>query len=126
MPIEYSYDAEERLIRTVASGDVTPADVAAALHQVSTEPWFPAPSLADVREATASFTGEQVRTVAANFRRFDPQFRNSPIAVIVSSDLSYGFVRMLGLLLDDVATIVPFRDVESAMAWLGPSRLLPS
>lgn len=128
VPIEYSFDAAKHVIRTVVTGEVTPAEVAAALQRVSNEPWFPAPSVADVREAAANFTGDQVRAVAADLRRLHPQLHDHPIAVIVSSDLSFGFVRMLGLLLDDVATIVPFRETDNAMVWLAsrPPGSLPS
>lgn len=120
MPIAYSYDAVRGLIQTVATGHVSPVEAAAHFRDVGNEPWFPAPSLADVRAASTDMSGEEVRQIANHFRQFKPPLRDTPIAVVVSSELAYGLVRMMGLLLDDVAVIHPFRDIAAAMEWLAP------
>lgn len=124
MPIAYAYDAEQGLIKTVVTGRITPADVADYFAKLRAERWFPVPSLTDVREASPNVSGEEIREMAKQFRQFETTLQAAPIAVVVSSELAYGLVRMIGLLLDDVAVIHPFGDVESAMNWLAPH--LPS
>ena len=44
-------------------------------------------------------------------------------AVIVSSDVAFGLTRMIELMLDDVITIAPFRDIVSARTWLAQSHV---
>jgi hypothetical protein len=105
-------------MRTLSRGDVGLTDVAACIEDVQREPWFPLPTLSDVREATASIPSGEVRAIAGLLRDFSPKLRGVPIAVVVASNVSYGLVRMLGLLVDDVLTIRPFRDDASALEWL--------
>ena len=118
MPIVYSFDAEHGLIRTVVTGHVTRADVGEYFRQVQKESYFPAPSLTDVRDASADLSGDDVRGITKDFQCFGEAMRPCPIAVVVSSELSYGLTRMISLLLDDVANIRPFRDEDAATAWL--------
>jgi hypothetical protein len=114
--ISYSFDPTHGLLTTVVAGQVSAAEVTAYLHEVATKPWFPAPSVTDVRDAAAA-SGEEVRAIADGFRSFGTRFGQARIAVLVDSDVSYGLVRMISLLLDDVATIRPFRDQALARAW---------
>ncbi len=118
MPIEYSYDSEKRLQTTVVTGDVGFAEAAAHFEQVSREPWFPAPSLTDVRGTTPTIPSSEVRAIVELFRDLGPRIREVPIAVLVDSDVSYGLVRMLQLLLEDSVTLRPFRDREKALHWI--------
>ena len=120
MPIAYTFDAAQRLLNAVATGRIIPAEVADYFANLRAEPWFPVPSLTDVREASQNVSGDEVREIAKLFRQFGATLQAAPIAVLVSSDLAYGLVRMIGLLLDDVAIVHPFRDTEGAMTWLSP------
>ena len=122
MPIVCTFDPERGLINTVASGEVGLRDVAAHLREVSAQPWFPAPALADLREVSGSTPSDEVRAIVGLLRQLAPQLSSAPIAVLVASDLSYGLVRMLELLLDDVIAIRPFRDPEAAIRWLSEQR----
>jgi hypothetical protein len=121
MPIKYTYDASCGLIRTVVTGHVTPSEITDYFRSVSKESYFPAPSLTDARQALPDMRGDEIRSIANSFRALASTMRDSPIAVIVSSDLAFGLVRMLGLFLDDAAVIHPFRDAERAMEWLTSS-----
>jgi hypothetical protein len=118
MPIEYAYDSEKQLLTTIVSGDVGRHETAEYFRQVSREPWFPAPSLTDVRGASASLPSAEVRSMVELFRELGPRIREVPIAVLVDSDISYGLVRMLQLLLEESVTLRPFRDREKALHWL--------
>jgi hypothetical protein len=120
MPIAYSHDPLHGLIRTVVTGRVTPPEVADYFHKIKAETWYPAPSLTDCREASANMSVDELREITDYFRQFDLHVRRFPIAVVVSSNMAYGLVRMTGLLLDEAANIRPFQDIERAMDWLGP------
>ena len=49
MPIAYSFDAAERLIHTVVTGDVHLRAIEKHLDAIGAEPWFPAPAIVDTR-----------------------------------------------------------------------------
>jgi hypothetical protein len=122
MPITYSFDAAQDLIHTAVTGDVRPGAIEDHLRAICAEPWFPAPALVDTRLAEANISSAEIRAVVEVFRKLGPRFNHAAIAVIVGSDVAFGLVRMIELMLDDVITITPFRDTASALAWLAESR----
>jgi len=122
MPITYSFDAADHLIHTVVTGDVRLRAIVEHVDAISAEPWFPAPALVDTRHASAGIQSAEVRSVVEMLRTLGPRLNGVPIAVIVSSDVAFGLTRMIELMLDDVITIAPFRDIASARAWLTKSR----
>lgn len=122
MPITYAYDATASVIHTVVTGDVRLRAIAEHLDAIGAEPWFPAPALVDTRQAAPNIPSDEVRSVVEMFRRLGPQLNGVPIAVLVSSDVAFGLVRMMELMLDDVVTIAPFRDAASARRWIDESR----
>ncbi len=118
MPITYTYDPQRRFLDVSVSGVVRLPDVDDYFQRVSQEPWFPAASLTDVCQANAEIPSNEVRAIAALLRQLGPRLQRKPIAVLVGSDVAFGLVRMIGLLLDDELSVRPFRSRESAMAWL--------
>jgi hypothetical protein len=122
MSITYSFDAQQGLINTVVAGEVCLADIEAHFRQVSAEPWFPAPAIADAREAPPTIPSREVRAIVELLRQLGPRLHGAPTAVLVASDVAFGLVRMIELLLDDVVTIRPFRDRAAAFAWLAEQR----
>ncbi|HTO72746.1 MAG TPA: hypothetical protein VMJ30_02955, partial [Gemmatimonadales bacterium] len=99
------------------------AEIHEHLRNVEQESWFPAPALVDARFAAPAVSGADVRGIVARLVAFGERMRDAPIAVVVSSDLGYGLVRMIGLLLDDRISVLPFRELTAADAWLarGPA-----
>lgn len=118
MPITYTHVPETGVLEIVATGDIGLADVATCLNAMRSEPWFPAPAIADVRSVTPSMPTHEVREVAGLLRALAPRLANVPMAIVVSSTVLFGLVRMLKLMLDDVIAIKPFHDFESARQWL--------
>ena len=59
-----------------------------------------------------------MRTIVQVIRDRARQASFGPTAVLVDSDLCYGMLRMLELLLDDLVVARPFRDVDEATTWL--------
>lgn len=118
MPITYSFQSPPGVIVTAVTGTVSVADVEAHIRDVSAESWFPAPALVDTREASANLPSRDVRAIVELLRRLGSRLNGSPIAVVVPSDVAYGLVRMIELLLDEVVTIGAFRTREEAIAWL--------
>ncbi len=42
----------------------------------------------------------------------------SPTAVVVESDVAYGVLRILEMLVEELCVMRPFRDMPAAKAWL--------
>ncbi len=122
LPITYRYDPGRRLLETTVSGDVGLVDVDEYFKKVRLEPWFPPPALTDVRKASPSLPGAEVRAIAELLRRLGPELKRAPLAVLVDSDVAFGLVRMIGLLLDDVVNVRPFRGPAAALTWLEQER----
>jgi hypothetical protein len=118
LPISYRFDPAANLLETVFSGDIRLDDVAAFIREIETEPWFPSPSLNDVSAVNPTIPTGDVRAIADLLRGFGPRLSGIPFAVVVASPVMFGLVRMIELMIDDVALIKPFRDHESARAWL--------
>lgn len=106
------------MLETVFSGEIRFADVAAFLQEAQAQPWFPAPSINDVSAVHPTIPTSEVRAIADLVRGIGPRLAGVPFAVVVSSPVLFGLVRMVELLVDDVALIKPFRDRDSARAWL--------
>jgi hypothetical protein len=76
------------------------------------------PEVIDARGAEPSFTAAEVRQAVATLRTAASGSRPGPTAIVVDSDVGFGIARMLGLLLDDLCVVRPFRDRDSADEWL--------
>ena len=56
--------------------------------------------------------------IADVLRRLAINSRIGSTAIIVDSDVEYGMLRMLGILIEDVCRVQPFRRQEEAEKWL--------
>jgi hypothetical protein len=120
MPIACELDHERGLLLGVAKGALTCAEVLAHLGARETlENAAPLPLLLDAREAKHSAISQAaVREIVDRLRQMAKQHRLAATAIVVDDNVSYGVLRMMGILADDVCHIQPFRDRRSAEQWL--------
>ncbi|MEQ1774571.1 MAG: hypothetical protein ABL891_12375 [Burkholderiales bacterium] len=74
--------------------------------------------LIDAKQATAAFSPAEVHQVVARLRDLGHHSTLGATAVVVGDDISYGMLRMLGILGEDVCDIRPFRSRNEAEEWL--------
>ena len=74
--------------------------------------------LIDARQATPDVTPQEVRLIVDLVRAEARRKVLGPTAVVVSTELAFGMLRMLEQLVEDVALIRPFRDYAAAVEWL--------
>jgi hypothetical protein len=75
--------------------------------------------LLDQRNIRKPAIREQIVTIASHMDKGAHVFGGSKWAVVVSEDASYGMMRMLSILVEDVPIKVDvFRDYDAAMQWL--------
>ncbi len=103
----------------MVTGEVSVADMSEHFRTLVADPAFRLDfaALADFSGASAfAATGEQVRKLALEL----PAAAGKRLAMVVSTDLHYGFGRMVALMRDgpDIGVQV-FRSRKEALAWLG-------
>ena len=74
--------------------------------------------LIDARRAIPEVTSEEVRRVVALVRAEASRQVLDPTAVVVSTEVAFGMLRMLEQLVEDVARIRSSRDYAAAVEWL--------
>jgi len=119
MPATYEIDKKRRLVITMGLGRVTLAEAMANQERLSKEPDFD-PSYSQLMDVTradlASLTANDIRTIAER-NVFSPESRR---AIVVSSNLGYGFGRMFETLREIAGEkgVRIFRDLDEAVDWL--------
>jgi hypothetical protein len=118
MPIAYSIDHARRRLFTVAKGSVTYPEVVAHLEKERDDNFLSLIEFIDATHATAAFSAAEVRQVVNLLRDLGHHNALGPTAVITGNDISYGMMRMLEMLVEDVCDVRPFRDRDAAEKWL--------
>ena len=118
MPITATYDHTHRRIVAAVQGRITLDEIRSHLEEERQEPALGFTELIDARDAEPDFRPADVRVVVAWLRWLGERTRLGPTAVVVNSDLAFGIVRMVEMLVEDVAVVKPFRDKLDAELWL--------
>jgi hypothetical protein len=120
MPITIEVNHERREVRTIAEGPITMEEIESHLNSETDHRALGYPELIDARLATAKFNTDDARETVYLLRRLGEKGSLGPSAVIVADEVTYGMMRMLEILLDDVCELRPFRQSERAKAdkWL--------
>jgi len=116
--IGYSVDVKQRLVTTVAEGRVSVAEVRKHLSSEQRDSALPFRELIDARHAWIDFSPAEVRELVDLLRSLSIQHYLGPTAVVVSSPVAFGVMRMLEALVEDVCVVRPFHDVAQAESWI--------
>jgi hypothetical protein len=118
MPIILNVDHEGHHVDSVAVGSISYADVE---NHLLTERHFKGlayKEFIDARGAGLSFTPAEVRQIVEFLRSLGRESKLGPTAVLVSTDVAFGVMRMLEVLVEDVCEVKAFREEQEARAWL--------
>jgi hypothetical protein len=118
VPITATFDHQHRRVVAVAEGHVTLDEIRTHLEEERQEPALGYSELIDARGVIPDFPPADVRILVAWLRWLGERTRLGPTAVVVDSDLAFGMVRMIEMLVDDVCQVRPFRDKLDAELWL--------
>jgi hypothetical protein len=78
--------------------------------------------LIDARGYVPSFSAADVREIVSTLRELALKTPLGPTPIVVDSEVGYGMVRMVEILIEDVAEVKPFRNLEDAERWLARER----
>jgi len=113
-------DRERQEIDAVAFGHIHYADVEKHLLEERNIDGLAYKEFMDARDAGLAFalSPAEIRQIVALVRSLAQTSRFGPTAVLVSTDIAFGIMRAIEMLLDDVAEVRPFRDEKLARSWL--------
>lgn len=124
MPIHVKIDRESHLIRTVIEGDVGAEEVFRSIERLIEDPAYSPdlPMLSDHRAVGRPLSTEDAHQIAAKLRSIAKKgggFEGSCWAAVTKKPASYGMIRMLSALLEDLPMEVEvFDSMEEAEVWL--------
>jgi hypothetical protein len=125
MPITIEIDHERQEVRATATGVIKMADIRSHLSEEEQRRGLAYRELIDASQATAAFSTADVWCTVDILKGLRRKSELGPTAIIVSDDLAYGMMRMLGILLGDVCELRPYRMTERAKAeeWLATASI---
>jgi len=120
MPVSLDIDHHLQKTRVIVTGDITFADIRSHLDEEGGRAGLGYRELVDASQATAIFSSEDARRIVEILKNLGRKGMLGPTAVILSNDLTYGMIRMVGVLLEDVCELQAFRvdEREKAEEWL--------
>jgi hypothetical protein len=118
MPITTTFDHQHRRVIARAEGSITLDEIRDHLEEERQEPGLAYAELIDARDAIPDLSPADVRVLVAWLRWLGERTSLGPSAVVVNNDFSFGMVRMVEILVEDVCLVRPFRETLSAELWL--------
>ena len=115
-------DHANRRVLVKAEGKISLNDIRAHLEEERVGIGLTYDELIDARGFSTDISQQAVHTIVAVLRRLGNESCLGPTAIIVDSDVGYGMLRMLSILVEDVCQIQPFRRQEEAEQWLAKLR----
>jgi hypothetical protein len=125
MPVTYTIDAKQRLIRTRCVGNVTDDEVAAHFQSLLVDPEVPAylDVLLDLSESGSLPETRQLENVAREVQKIRIQVRFGVCAIVAQRDALFGMMRMFEVIARAYfREIRAFRVMAEAEAWLASER----
>ena len=111
-------DETRRELTVIAEGRIDFEAIRAHLARERTHGALGYRELIDARRAIPEVTAQEVRLIVDLVRAEASSKVLGPTAVVVSTEVAFGMLRMLEQLVEDVALIRPFRDYAAAVEWL--------
>jgi hypothetical protein len=111
-------DANFEKLTIVAEGMITLVEVRAHLKREPHDLTLPYGELIDARRAVVHLSSAEVQEIVELLRSCPGRYRPGRTAVVVSTDVAYGVMRMLQILVEDACAVQPFRDLATAEEWL--------
>ncbi len=129
MPVTYTIDTKERVIRTRCIGMVTFAEVAEHFQALARDPACAEglDVLLDVSEVNSLPDASQIRAVALELKKIQKNGKFGACAIVAPRDAIFGMLRMFEVMAQEYFRVIcVFRASSDAEAWLASQRQQPS
>ena len=118
MSLTMTVDHGRGIMLARAQGSVTADDVRHHIKEERNAGGLSLCELIDARGSHPELSAEDVREIVDVLRQLGRDSRLGPTAVVIDTDVHFGMMRMLEMLVEDVCQISPFRRMEDAEEWL--------
>ena len=125
MAVTYAIDLQEKIIRTLCTGDVTMQEVVAHFRELREDPNCPSflDVLLDVAKINILPDARQIQAMGIEIRSLQQKVRFGLCAVIAPRDALYGMLRVFQVVNQDYfREIRVFRTAAEAEEWLSSQR----
>ena len=125
MPVTYTIDTKERLIRTRCMGMLKLAEVVEHFRELERDPECTdrLDVLLDVSEVQSLPSASQIRAAALEVKKIQKKVRFDACAIVAVTDALFGMLRMFEVMTQDYFRVIRvFRAVTEAEAWLALQR----
>ena len=122
MPITFTVNVAENLIRTVAVGPIELEDIEQYVQQQMTHPDIRPGmhELVDMRAATLDLSYEKMKRLVGRIEPFNDKVGDARCALVSDNDVSFGFARMYEMMAEQTGVETrAFREIGPALEWLG-------
>ena len=128
MPIVLDVDHPNQGAHAVATGVITLEEIRSHMEEEFRRSGLAYRELIDASGARLAISAQEAWSVMELLRSYGRKGALGPTAIIVADELSYGMCRMIGILLDDVCELRPFRASDRAAAeqWLAAAPVAPA
>jgi hypothetical protein len=126
MPVIYTIDAREKVIRTQCVGNVTPEEVIDHFRSVERDPDSAdhLDVLLDLSDLTSLPESKQFPAVVAEINRIRKRIRFDVCAIVATTDVVFGMLRIFEVMAEEYfRAIRVFRVASDAEAWLMSERV---
>jgi hypothetical protein len=125
VPVTYTIDTKERLIRTRCMGMLKLAEVVEHFRELERDPECTdrLDVLLDVSEVQSLPSASQIRAAALEVKKIQKKVRFDACAIVAVTDALFGMLRMFEVMTQDYFRVIRvFRAVTEAESWLALQR----
>jgi hypothetical protein len=115
--ITFQFDRNAGILRTKAEGAVNYEAIYTHLIQERNAAGLSWPEIVDARAAALDVTDGEVRALIWLLHSLGEVNDFGPTAVVVSTEVAWGVVRMMGAIGGELTPVAPFWRTEDAEAW---------
>ena len=118
--ITWQIDHDQRLVTALGRDTITLADITRYLGEVAAAAGMPYAKLLDARFTALQLSALEMRSVVESVKRYADQGKLGPIAMVIDVDLTEIAAELFQQkTANSNRPFRIFRDVDSAMQWLG-------
>ena len=118
MPVQWTVSHPTRLVIAVAKDELRLQDIEDYLDSVLAAGVLPYRKIFDTTGATVKLSEDDLMALGARIRAYIPVSRIGPLAIVATTDKSYGQARMFMTLAVADRPIRIFRELHTARQWL--------
>ncbi|MBL6616665.1 MAG: hypothetical protein ISP45_21815 [Reyranella sp.] len=118
MPVQWTVSHPNRLVTAVAAGDLRLADIEAYFDGMLREGLQAYRKLFDVSRATPNLSDDDLMALGARIRAYIAFGPIGPVAIVATTEKSYGDATVFAALASAERSLEIFRDARLAQQWL--------